>query len=64
MTQKIYKREENLKQQVKELKIEIDQVKAKQQIKEIVETEFFESIAAKAKDIRARTSRTGGTSET
>ncbi|MFN8371448.1 MAG: hypothetical protein U0694_01015 [Anaerolineae bacterium] len=64
MTQKIYKREETLKQQVKELKIEIDQVKAKQQIKEIVETEFFESIAAKAKDIRARTSRAGGTSET
>lgn len=59
MAQKIYKREENLKQQVKELKIEIDQVKAKQQIKEIVETEFFESIAAKAKDIRARAPRTG-----
>jgi hypothetical protein len=61
MAQKIYKREENLKQQVKELKIEIDQVKAKQQIKEIVETEFFESIASKAKDIRARAPRSGST---
>ncbi len=59
MAQKVYKREESLKQQVKELKIEIDQVKAKQQIKEIVETEFFESIASKAKDIRARQPRTG-----
>jgi hypothetical protein len=60
MAQKVYKREESLKQQVKELKIEIDQVKAKQQIAEIVETEFFENIAAKAKDIRARTPRAGG----
>jgi hypothetical protein len=64
MAQKIYKREENLKQQVKELKIEIDQVKAKQQIKEIVETEFFESIASKAKDIRARAPRTSGSTDT
>ncbi|NWF70984.1 MAG: hypothetical protein HXY40_18010 [Chloroflexi bacterium] len=59
MTQKVYRREETLKQQVKELKIEIDQVKAKQQIKEIVETEFFDAIAAKARNMRQRHARAG-----
>ncbi len=52
MVDKVYKREQNLRQQVKELKIEIDQAKRQKQVGEIVESEFFQELRAKAQKMR------------
>ena len=54
MAQEIYSREEKLKQQVLGLRIEIDEVKRQKQVKEIVETDFFQDLTAKAKALRDR----------
>ena len=54
MAQEVYSREENLKQQVRGLRIEIDEVKRQKQVKEIVETDFFQDLTAKAKTLRDR----------
>jgi hypothetical protein len=43
-----------LKQQVAELKIEIDEVKAHKQVSEIVDSDFFEELKDKANVIRKR----------
>lgn len=45
-------REKKLKQEVQQLRIEIDQVKKKQQVSEIVETDFFQDLQTKARAIR------------
>ncbi|MDD2923486.1 MAG: hypothetical protein PHQ36_14465, partial [Anaerolineales bacterium] len=52
MVDKVYKREQTLRQQVQELKIEIDQVKRQKQVGEIVESEFFQELPVKAQKIR------------
>jgi nitrate/nitrite-specific signal transduction histidine kinase len=52
MAQEIYSREEKLKQQVRGLRIEIDEVKRQKQVKEIVETDFFQDLTAKVKVLR------------
>jgi len=52
MVRQVYAREEKLKQQVQELKIEIDEVKRKKQVKEIVDTDFFQDLQTKARNIR------------
>jgi methyl-accepting chemotaxis protein len=54
MVEKVRQREETLKQQVSELRIEIDQRKRQKQVREIVETDFFQDLQAKAKTIRSR----------
>jgi HAMP domain-containing protein len=54
MADKVYKREAKLKQQVAELKIEIDEVKARKQVSEIVDSDFFEELKDKANVIRKR----------
>jgi HAMP domain-containing protein len=54
MADKVYKREAKLKQQVAELKIEIDEVKAHKQVSEIVDSDFFEELKDKANVIRKR----------
>jgi methyl-accepting chemotaxis protein len=54
MVGKVRQREETLKQQVSELRIEIDQRKRQKQVREIVETDFFQDLQAKAKTIRSR----------
>lgn len=54
MVEKVRKREESLKEQVKVLKIEIDQVKRKQQVDSIVESDFFQDLQAKARELRGR----------
>ena len=61
MVSKVRKREETLKQQVAELKIEIDQVKRDKQVREIVETDFFKDLLGKARDMRGRMSTRGET---
>lgn len=57
MIGKVQHREEVLKQQVADLKIEIDQVKRQKQVNEIVDSEFFKSLQAKARLMRQRLNR-------
>jgi hypothetical protein len=52
MVEKVRQREQNLIHQVEELKIQIDEAKAQQQIGEIVDSEFFQSLREKAKKMR------------
>ena len=54
MVDKVHQREESLKQQVAELKIEIDEVKRQQQVGEIVDSDFFLELQDKARTIRRR----------
>ncbi len=54
MAQEIYVREKRLKKQVKELRIEIDEVKRQKQVTEIVESDFFQDLTAKANNLRQR----------
>ncbi len=58
MVDKVRAREESsLKQQVAELKIEIDEVKRQQQVGEIVDSDFFQGLRDKAQVIRRRRSQ-------
>ncbi len=54
MAQEVYNREQALKKQVQELKIEIDQVKLAHQISQITETDNFSDIKAQARDLREK----------
>lgn len=54
MIGKVAKREENLKQQVADLQIQIDHSKRDEQVKEIVENDFFQSLQSKAFEMRSR----------
>jgi HAMP domain-containing protein len=54
MAQQVYSREQKLKQQVRELRIEIDETKCKKQVEEIVESDFFQDLTAKAQALRRR----------
>ncbi len=47
-------REQDLKQQVQQLRVEIDQAKKEKQVAEITETEMFRDLQDKAKRMRAR----------
>lgn len=49
-----YIREQSLRQEIQLLRIEIDEAKLQQQVKETVETDFFQALQAKAQDIRQR----------
>jgi GAF domain-containing protein len=49
-----YTREFNLKQEIQQLRIEIDEAKQKQQLKEIVDTDFFQNLTSRAKDLREK----------
>ncbi|MCA9971603.1 MAG: HAMP domain-containing protein [Anaerolineales bacterium] len=49
-----YKREQALRQEIAQLRIEIDEAKLQQQVQETVETDFFQDLQAKAQDIRQR----------
>jgi len=54
MVAKVYQREQTLIKQVEELKIEIDETKRKQQVSEIVDTDFFRDMQEKAQALRRR----------
>ncbi len=49
-----YIREQALRQEIQQLRIEIDAVKREQQVEEIVETDFFRDLQAKAQAMRQR----------
>ncbi|MBN1219016.1 MAG: cyclic nucleotide-binding domain-containing protein [Anaerolineae bacterium] len=54
MAQSIQQREENLKRQVEQLIIEIDEVKRQQKVQEVTETEFFGNLQATAQKLRRK----------
>jgi DNA-binding response OmpR family regulator len=52
MAVEVQAREQRLKQQIHELRIEIDEVKKAQQVAEITETDYFYQLKQRAKDLR------------
>jgi hypothetical protein len=54
MVGKVYQREQMLKRQVEELRIEIDEAKRERQVSEIVDSDFFRDLRDKARDHRRR----------
>lgn len=52
MVEKVRQREQSLIHQVEELKIQIDETKRQQEVGEIVDSEFFQSLREKAKKMR------------
>jgi DNA-binding response OmpR family regulator len=54
MGKEVQAREERLKNQVQQLKIEIDEARKKTQVAEVTETDYFQELQKKAKDLRRR----------
>lgn len=54
MVDKVRTREERLKREVAKLQIMVDQTKRDQQVSEIVESDFFQDLQAKARRMRSR----------
>jgi HAMP domain-containing protein len=50
-----YIREQSLKQEIRQLRIEIDEARRQQQVEEIVETDFFQDLQSRARAMRERT---------
>ena len=59
MVGQVREREQNLKREVQELRIEIDDTKKTKQVKEIVDTDFFRDLKSKAQTMRSRAKQTG-----
>ena len=55
----IQKRESRLKQQIHELRIEIDELKSREDVEKIAETDFFQDLQQKAAHMRQRMERRG-----
>lgn len=62
MCKEIYAREARLRQEVLQLRVEIDNVKRKERVAEITESEYFQDLQAKVRDLRQKRSP-GGSSE-
>lgn len=62
MVDKVYQREVTLRRQVEELKIEIDEAKQQKQVSEIVDSDFFQSLQLKARQMRSRSAHNPQTS--
>jgi hypothetical protein len=60
MALEVYAREQRLRRELQQLRIEIDEVKKERQVAEITETEYFQGLRAKAQSFRARIARPGG----
>ena len=54
MVNEVIARQQRLQQQIRELKIEINQTRKAKDVSEIVETDYFKNLQNKAKDIRTR----------
>ncbi len=52
MVQAVQEREEQLRQEVTQLRIQIDETKRKRQVAEITETDYFQRLARQAQDLR------------
>jgi hypothetical protein len=49
-----YIREQSLRQEIQQLRIEIDENKRQEQVNEIVDSDFFQDLRAKARNLRNR----------
>lgn len=58
MMAKVRQREQTLRRQVEELRIMVDEQKRREQVAEIVDTDFFRDLRSKARTMRARGTRT------
>ncbi len=54
MVGKVYQREQSLRREVEELRIMIDESKKKEQVQEIVDSEFFVDLKERAREMRNR----------
>lgn len=54
MAQEVHSREQRLRQQVQELRIEIDQVRKARQVAEVTDNEYFRHLQQQAQTLRAR----------
>ena len=52
MAREVYAREQRLKQQLQELRIEVDEAKKARQVAEITETEYFRELRQRARKLR------------
>jgi methyl-accepting chemotaxis protein len=57
MAREVYTRTQRLKEQVQNLKIEIDEIRRQQDVAKIVETDFFQDLQAKADKVRQQRRR-------
>lgn len=57
MAREVYARTQHLKEQVQNLKIEIDEIRRQQDVAKIVETDFFQDLQAKADKVRQQRQR-------
>lgn len=55
MAREVYAREQRLKQEVRQLRIEIDETRTARQVAEITETDYFRDLQKKANRLRLRT---------
>jgi DNA-binding response OmpR family regulator len=54
MAREVQAREQRLRQQVQELRVQIDEARKARQVAEITETDYFQSLQRKARDLRRR----------
>jgi DNA-binding response OmpR family regulator len=54
MAREVQAREQRLRQQVQELRVQIDEKRKARQVAEITETDYFQSLQRKARDLRRR----------
>ncbi len=54
MARQVYAREQQLKQQVQQLRIEIDQARKASEVAEITESDYFQQLLGKAQELRNR----------
>jgi len=54
MALEVYAREQRLRQEVQQLRIEIDEAKKVRQVAEITETDYFQDLRQRAQALRAR----------
>jgi len=57
MAEEVAAREQRLRREVQQLKIEIDEVRAARQVEEITESEYFRRLQQKVDELRIETSR-------
>ena len=60
MALEVYAREQRLRREVQQLRLEIDEAKKVRQVAEITETEYFQGLRQRAQALRARSEGSGG----
>ena len=54
MVRDVYQREQRLKQQVRELRLEVDKVRRNREVEEITSTDYFKHLKNRALELRRR----------